>query len=69
MKLINVPTDQMGKFEGKWVAIDPEIDKIIAVGDTLEEIGPLVSGKKGEEKSEKNGQKNLGVIFKMAHEK
>ena len=49
MKIVNVPTDQMEKFEGKWVAIDPEIDKIIAVGDTLEEIGSLVSGKKGEE--------------------
>ena len=50
MQVVNVSTDQMEKFEGKWVAIDPEIDRIIAVGDTLEEIGPLVSGKKGEEK-------------------
>ena len=40
----------MGKFEGKWVAIDPKKEKIIAVGDTLKEIAPLVSGKVGQEK-------------------
>ena len=50
MKKLNVPTDQMGKFEGKWVAIDPKKQMIIAVGDTLKDIGPLVSGKRGEEK-------------------
>ena len=40
----------MGKFEGKWVAIDSKKQRIVAVGDTLKDIGPLVSGKKGEEK-------------------
>jgi len=40
----------MGKFEGKWVAIDSKNQKIIAVGDTLKDIGPLVSGKRSEEK-------------------
>lgn len=50
MKKVNVPTTQMAKFEGKWVAIDPKKQRIIAVGDTLEDIGPLVSGKVGEEK-------------------
>jgi hypothetical protein len=50
MKKVNVSTDQMGKFEGKWVAIDVKQNKIIAVGDTLKDIGPLVSGKVGEEK-------------------
>lgn len=49
MKIVNVPTDQMEKFEGKWVAIDPKTEMIIAFGDTLEEISPLVSGKKGDE--------------------
>ncbi|OGK17651.1 hypothetical protein A2774_03620 [Candidatus Roizmanbacteria bacterium RIFCSPHIGHO2_01_FULL_39_12c] len=44
MKFVNVSTDQMEKFEGKWVAIDSKKDLIIAVGDTLEEIAPLVSG-------------------------
>lgn len=41
---------QMGRFEGKWVAIDSKNQKIIAVGETLKDIGPLVSGKRGEEK-------------------
>lgn len=49
MKIVNVPTDQMEKFEGKWVAIDTKTDTIIAIGETLEDIGPLVSGKKGHE--------------------
>ena len=40
----------MGKFEGKWVAIDPKKEKIIAVGDTLKEIASLVSGKIEDEK-------------------
>ena len=40
----------MGKFEGNWVAIDPKKQKIIAVGDTLKEIAPFVSGKVGQEK-------------------
>ncbi len=43
MKKVNVPTSQMGKFAGKWVAIDPKKDRIIGAGDTLEEIGHLVS--------------------------
>lgn len=40
----------MGKFEGKWVAIDPKNQKIIAVGNTLKDIDPLVSGKIQDEK-------------------
>ncbi|MBM3209497.1 hypothetical protein FJZ40_04380 [Candidatus Shapirobacteria bacterium] len=43
MKKVNVSTKQMGKFAGKWVAIDPVKDRIIAVGDTLKEIGHLVT--------------------------
>ncbi|OGG15141.1 hypothetical protein A2773_04595 [Candidatus Gottesmanbacteria bacterium RIFCSPHIGHO2_01_FULL_39_10] len=43
MKRINISTKQMGKFAGKWVVIDPISDKIIAVGETLKEIGPLVT--------------------------
>lgn len=33
----------MGQFAGKWVAIDTTKDKIIAVGETLKEIEPLVT--------------------------
>lgn len=49
MKRVSVSTAQMGKFEGKWIAIDSKNQKIIAVGDTLKDIGPLVSSKKGKE--------------------
>lgn len=43
MKKVNVSTKQIEKFAGKWVAIDPKKNRIIAVGDTLKEIGPLVT--------------------------
>jgi len=49
MKKVNVSTKDMGRFAGKWVAIDPQKDRIIAVGVTLKDISPLVSGRVGEE--------------------
>lgn len=49
MKKVNISTTRMGQFEGKWVAIDPKKDRIIAVGKTLKEISAFVTGKKGEE--------------------
>ena len=39
----------MWRYEGKWIAIEKESNKIIAVADKLREIAHLVSGKKGEE--------------------
>ena len=33
----------MAKFAGKWIAIDPLKDRIIAVGNTLKEISHLVT--------------------------
>lgn len=45
MEKVNTSTKNMGKYAGKWVAIDPQKDRIIAVGDTLKDISPLVSGK------------------------
>lgn len=47
---MNVSTKNMGRYAGKWVAIDPQKDRIVAVGQTLQEISPFVSGKRGEEK-------------------
>ena len=41
MKKVNVPTKKMGQFAGKWVAVLE--DRIVAVGKTLKEIGPLVT--------------------------
>ncbi len=49
MKKVSVSTKYMGRFAGKWVAIDPQRDRIIAVGETLKDISPLVSGKIGDE--------------------
>ena len=39
---VNVPADKIGKFEGKWVVIDPKNEFVIAVGDTLHDIKSLV---------------------------
>lgn len=50
MKRVNVSTKQIGKFAGKWVAIDPQKEKVIAVGETLHEIAPYVSGKISDKK-------------------
>lgn len=50
MKKVNVPTEKIGKFAGKWVAIDSQKDLIIAVGETLHEIAPFVTGKVGDKK-------------------
>ena len=49
MKKVNVSTKNMGQFAGKWVAINPQIERIVAVGETLKDISSLVSGKVGEE--------------------
>ena len=43
MKKVSVSTKYMGRFAGKWVAIDPQKEQIIAVGETLKEISPLVT--------------------------
>ena len=38
-----MPVKNIGKFAGKWVAIDSVKDVIVAAGDTLKEISPLVT--------------------------
>lgn len=43
MKKLNIPTKNIGQFAGKWVAIDPAKDVIVAVGDTLKEIDPVIT--------------------------
>ena len=45
MKKVNVPSDKIKQFEGMWVAIDHNKNRIIAVGESLKEIAPYVSGK------------------------
>ncbi len=41
MKKINTSTKNMNRYAGKWVAILG--DRIIAIGETLKEIGPFVT--------------------------
>ena len=48
MKRVNIPTKNMAQFAGKWVAIDPARDIIIAAGETLQEISSFVTGKTGD---------------------
>ena len=43
MKKIKISTKYIPRYAGKWVAIHPKIEKIIAVGDSLDDISPLVS--------------------------
>lgn len=43
MKKVNVSTKNVRKFAGKWVVIDPIKDRVIAVGNTLEEIDSLIT--------------------------
>lgn len=43
MKKVNVPTSKTGKFEGKWVVIDPKKNTIVAYSDKLDEISSLVT--------------------------
>ncbi|OGK12597.1 hypothetical protein A3C98_00685 [Candidatus Roizmanbacteria bacterium RIFCSPHIGHO2_02_FULL_37_15] len=43
MKKVNVSVKYMARFAGKWIAIDTIKHRIIAVGNTLKEIGPLVT--------------------------
>jgi hypothetical protein len=42
MKKINVSTQEMGRFAGRWVVIDPKRERIIAVGNSPKEISSLV---------------------------
>lgn len=42
MKKVNISVKKIGQFAGKWVVIDPAKETVIAVGETLEDIGSLV---------------------------
>ncbi len=59
MQRVNTPTKNMGQYAGKWVAIDTKTDRIVAVGNTLKDISPLVSGKAS------NKDKILAASFKV----
>lgn len=61
MKKVNVSTKQMGKFAGKWVVIDPVKDKVIAVGDTIKDIEPLIT----RPKTDKRPSGTVPAAFKV----
>jgi hypothetical protein len=42
MKRVNIAASHTDQFGGKWVVINPKGDKIIAVGDSLDDVSPLV---------------------------
>lgn len=44
MRTVNMSTKDLVKYAGKWVAINPDNQRIVAVGETLKDIAPLVSG-------------------------
>lgn len=43
MKKVNVSTKYMSRFAGKWVAVDTTRERIVAIGETLKDIAPLVT--------------------------
>lgn len=59
MRKMNIPTKNMGRYAGKWVAINPKSDRIVAVGKTLQEISPFVTGKIGDK------EKIVAAAFKV----
>ena len=42
MKKVNISTNKLDKFAGKWVVIAPKKGRVIAIGETLRDIGSLV---------------------------
>lgn len=61
MKKVNLSTKYMGRFAGKWVAIDTIKDVILVAGDTLKEIAPLVT----RSVSDKTPDDRIPVAFKV----
>lgn len=43
MKRVNISIEQIDKFAGLWIAIDPVKKRIIASGKNLEDISSLVT--------------------------
>ena len=43
MKKVNVSTKNMGQYAGQWIVIDPVKERIIATGETMKDIAPMVT--------------------------
>lgn len=61
MKRVNTSTKNMSKYAGKWVAVLE--DRVIAVGKTLKEIGPLVTS----DTKNKTPDEKLAAAFKVPY--
>lgn len=61
MKKLNVPTKNIGRFAGKWVAILG--DRIVATGETLKEIGPFVT----RDVKDKTPDEKIAAAFKVPY--
>lgn len=61
MQKVNVSAVNMGKFAGKWVAILE--DRVIAVGETLKDIGPLVT----RNVNDKRPDEQIAAAFKVPY--
>ncbi|OIP86469.1 hypothetical protein AUK04_00485 [Candidatus Roizmanbacteria bacterium CG2_30_33_16] len=61
MKKVNISTKKMGQFAGKWIAVLE--NRIIAVGETLKEIGPLVIS----DSKNKIPDKKIAAAFKVPY--
>ncbi|MEK7163851.1 MAG: DUF5678 domain-containing protein [Patescibacteria group bacterium] len=61
MKKVSVSTKYIGRFAGKWVAILK--DRIIAVGETLKEISPLVT----RDIKDKTPDEKIAAAFKVPY--
>lgn len=61
MRKVNVSTKQMGRFAGKWVAIDTVKNRVIAVAETLREIAPIVT----RSLSDKTPDEKIPAAFKV----
>ncbi len=51
----------MSRFAGKWVAVDYEKDRVVAVGETLKDIESFVSGDIHDK------EKRLAAAFKVPY--
>lgn len=48
MKKVDLPLNRLKQYPGKWVVIDPRKNHIIAVGEKLSDVSPLVMSTKEE---------------------
>ena len=61
MKRVNTSTKNMGQYAGKWIAILK--DRIVAVGETLKEISPLVT----RDSKDKTPDEKIAAAFKVPY--